>query len=37
MRSSAFERRMLFQRAGERHSSHGLATPFERPSIVPAS
>lgn len=36
MRSSAFERRVLFQRAAERHSlPGGLVTPFERPSIVP--
>lgn len=36
MRSDAFERRMLFQRASERHSlPGGLVTPFERPSIVP--
>src|SRR6478752_5911030 len=34
MRSSAFERRMLFQRSGERHSSpSGIVTSFERPSI----
>ncbi|MBR0756000.1 hypothetical protein JQ604_27830 [Bradyrhizobium jicamae] len=36
MRSSAFERRMLFQRTGERHSARsGIVTSFERPSIVP--
>jgi hypothetical protein len=40
MRSSAFERRMLFQRAGEprssasRSSSHGVVAPFERASIA---
>jgi hypothetical protein len=38
MRSNAFERRMLFQRAGERQSlPRGVVTPFERPSIVPNS
>ena len=38
MRSSAFERRMLFQRAGERHlSSAAIISPFERASIVPQS
>jgi hypothetical protein len=38
MRSSAFERRMLFQRADERHAPpYGIVTPFERPSIVPNS
>jgi hypothetical protein len=36
MRSSAFERRMLFQRAGEQHSS-AVVTSFERASIVPNS
>jgi len=36
MRSSAFERRMLFQRAGERQfSPKGVVTSFERASIVP--
>jgi hypothetical protein len=36
MRSSAFERRMLFERAGERQFSlQGVVTPFERTSIVP--
>ncbi|QWG14061.1 hypothetical protein KMZ29_04995 [Bradyrhizobium sediminis] len=39
MRSSAFERRMLFQRSGERRSSSldALVSPFERASIVPNS
>lgn len=38
MRSSAFERRMLFQRAGERQwTPHGVVTPIERTSIVPSS
>jgi len=38
MRSSAFERRMLFQRNGERHSlPYGAVTPFECHSIVPNS
>jgi hypothetical protein len=38
MRSSAFERRMLFQRAGDRHSSsRGAVASFARPSIVPNS
>ena len=38
MRSTAFERRMLFQRAGERHSSpRGVVTSFDRASIVPTS
>jgi hypothetical protein len=39
MRSSAFERRMLFRRSGERHSPSTDATvsPFERTSIVPQS
>jgi N-acyl amino acid synthase FeeM len=38
MRSTSVERRMLFQRAGERHSSpRGGATSFARPSIVPNS
>jgi hypothetical protein len=36
MRSSAFERRMLFERAGERHSS-SVVTSFDRASIVPNS
>jgi hypothetical protein len=36
MRSSAFERRMLFQRAdGCQFSPQGMVTTFERPSIVP--
>ena len=38
LRSSAFERRMLFQRAGERRSPpHDVVTSFERASIVPQS
>jgi len=38
MRSSAFERRMLFQRTGERQtSSAAIISPFERASIVPQS
>src|SRR3954471_9281442 len=38
MRSSAFERRMLFTRSGERHSwQPGLIRSFDRASIVPAS
>jgi hypothetical protein len=39
LRSSAFERRMLFQRKGERYSSPGDVTvsPFKRASIVPRS
>ena len=38
MRSSAFERRMLFERAGERHSSpNSVVTSFDRASIVPNS
>ena len=36
MRSSAFERRMLFQRAGERPwTPHDVVTTLERTSIVP--
>ena len=37
MRSSAFERRMLFQRSSERHSQSrdAMVIPFERTSIVP--
>jgi hypothetical protein len=36
MRSTAAERRMLFQRAGERQwTPHGVVTPLERTSIVP--
>jgi len=36
MRSTSVEQRMLFQRAGERHSPpRGVVTSFERPSIVP--
>ena len=38
MRSSAFERQMLFRRAGERGSlPRGIVTSFEHPSIVPNS
>jgi hypothetical protein len=38
MRSSAFERRMLFERAGERHSPpNSVVTSFDRASIVPNS
>jgi hypothetical protein len=39
MRSTAFERRMLFARSGERRSSSPAATvsPFEHSSIVPPS
>jgi hypothetical protein len=39
MRSSAFERRALFQRSGERHSSSDttIDTSFSRASIVPRS
>jgi hypothetical protein len=39
MRSSAFERRMLFRRSGEHHSSEqgAIMSPFERTSIVPNS
>jgi hypothetical protein len=39
LRSSYFERRMLFQRASERHSSsHGVVvSPLERTSLVPQS
>jgi len=40
LRSSAFERRMLFQRRGERHSSPAAAAilpPIEHTSIVPQS
>ncbi|KRR17854.1 N-acyl amino acid synthase FeeM domain-containing protein [Bradyrhizobium retamae] len=38
MRSTSVERRMLFQRAGERHSSlRGVVTSFDRASIVPIS
>jgi hypothetical protein len=36
MRSSAFERRMLFERSGERHSTV-RNLPFERATIVPRS
>jgi N-acyl amino acid synthase FeeM len=36
MRSSAFERRMLFERpSGRRLFPNAVVTPFERPSIVP--
>src|SRR3954452_19886042 len=39
MRSTAFERRMLFERSGEQHfsSPHGMVPAFERTSIVPQS
>lgn len=38
MRSSAFERRMLFQRAGEpQWTPQGVVTPIERTSIVPSA
>lgn len=37
MRSSAFERRMLFQRSGQRSFSGVNVLPFERASIVPSS
>ena len=38
MRSSAFERQMLFQRASERASMpRGVVTSFDHPSIVPNS
>ena len=39
MRSSAFERRMLFERGGERHpaSADQRVSPFEHASIVPNS
>ena len=38
LRSSAFERRMLFQRSGERHSPpDAVVTSFDRASIVPNS
>jgi hypothetical protein len=39
MRSTAFERRMLFERSGERHSSppDAMVTPLERTSIIPQS
>jgi N-acyl-L-homoserine lactone synthetase len=37
LHSSAFERRMLFERGSERHSrsADAMVTPFERTSIVP--
>jgi hypothetical protein len=35
MRSSAFERRMLFERKGSSHSTDAVVSPFERTSIVP--
>jgi hypothetical protein len=35
MRSSAFERRMLFERKGATHSTDAVVSPFERTSIVP--
>jgi hypothetical protein len=39
MRSTAFERRMLFERPGERHAPtpDAMVSPFERTSIVPQS
>jgi hypothetical protein len=37
MRSTAFERRMLFERRDERHSSLDVVAPLERTSIVPNS
>jgi hypothetical protein len=39
MRSTAFERRMLFERSGERHLSppDAMVTPLERTSIIPQS
>ena len=39
MRSTAFERRMLFERSGEHHSlpPEAMETPYERTSIVPQS
>ncbi len=39
MRSNAFERRMLFERAAERHSASPdvVVSPFERTSIIPPS
>jgi hypothetical protein len=38
MRSTAFERRMLFERAGERHfAPQPVASRYERASIVPNS
>ena len=39
MRSTAFERRMLFERPGERHAPTPdvMVSPFERTSIVPQS
>jgi hypothetical protein len=39
MRSTAFERRMLFERSNERHSSppDAMVTPLERTSIIPPS
>jgi hypothetical protein len=38
MRSSAFERRKLFMRRGERHSSpRGVVTSFDRASTVPST
>jgi hypothetical protein len=38
MRSSAFERRMLFTRSGERHgSAHGGVASFARASMVSSS
>ena len=37
LRSTAFERRMLFERPGERQSSQDPASSYERASIVPSS
>lgn len=37
MRSTAFERRMLFERRDERHSALDVVAPLERTSIVPNS
>ncbi len=37
MRSTAFERRMLFERGNERHSPLDVVAPLERTSIVPNS
>jgi hypothetical protein len=35
MRSSAFERRMLFERKSPAHATDAVVSPFERASIVP--
>jgi hypothetical protein len=37
MRSSAFERRMIFDRADERQPPNVMVSAFERTSIVPHS